>query len=451
MVTQHSNATPDSIQGQGGLDYIRIILECIDMEPIIEVLSQYRKTGRKGYPLHSLLRAHLAGRILDIPSVSRLVRRLDESAELRLICGLNQIPHRTTLARFFYRLAEHTDVVDACLATLTNRIAADPNMTGFGERVAVDSTVVPTHGNPNRRKKRPADADAECTEEFDRRDAEATWTKKNSARAYTSDGKEAFYGYKYHLLCDATHGIPMVGYLTTAKRNDSPTLPTLMELTSETHEWFAPEYVIADRGYDSEANHKTVMRYGAKPVIHIRDQKKGRKKLRDRIYHDIYTINGVPTCNGMREMEYVRSDPQKGHLYRCRPEACHPDGGNKTPTCPTQGCTTEDCRLKNRKGVVPCRDEYWVSPEEQRKHPRITGPVRRESDEWRDSYALRQGIERCFKSMKQSRALDRHCWMGSEKIGLHVALCVLAYQATVLARLLAGDLKYLRWMVLRVA
>lgn len=451
MVEQHSTDTPNPMQGQDGLGYVSFILDGIEFAPIIEVLASYRITGRKGYPLESLLRAYLVKSILNIRTTTNLVRRLEENPELRLRCGINQMPHRTTFQRFFYRLAKHRDLIDTCIAATTKKIASDPTMQGFGQKVAVDSTVVPTHGNPNRRKKRPADADAGYTEEFDRKDAEATWTKKNSARAYSSDGKVAFYGYKYHLLCDVTYDIPMVGFVSTAKQNDSPTLQPLMELARDTHAWFAPEYVIADRGYDSVANHRRVIRWGAKPVIHIIDRKKGRKKLSDRIYNDVYTIKGVPTCMGMREMEYVRSDPEMGHLYRCRPEACHPDGRDQTSTCPAQGCTTEDCRLKGRKGVVHCRDEFWVGPDEWDKDPRIAGQVRRGSDEWESNYALRQGIERIFKSMKESRALDSHCWMGEEKIGLHVSLCVLAYQATIWANLRAGNHKYLRWMVQRVA
>ena len=410
MVNQHSNDTFNGMQDLGGLDYVRFILDGIDSDPVLTVLAQYRQTGRRGYPIASLWRAFLVGRILGMPSVNALIRRLHENPELRLICGLSRMPHRTTFLRFFHRLARHRGEVDACIATLTEKIAAD--LPGFGTKVAVDSTVVPTHGNPNRRHKRPADADADWTDDFDLKDAEASWTKKNSARAYGSDGKVWFYGYKYHLLCDVTYDIPMVGYVTTAKQNDSPTLKPLMELASETHAWFAPQYVIADRGYDSVANHRQVLKYKALPIIHIIDRKKKETELRNKIFADIYTIKGVPTCVGMQEMEFVRTDPEKGHLYRC----------------PLEGCG-----LKERKGVVHCQDTFWVGPDEWAKNPRIAGQVRRGSDKWETNYALRQGIERVFKSMKQSRSLDSHCFMGEAKVGLHVALSALAYQATIWA------------------
>ena len=81
--------------------------------------------------------------------------------------------------------------------------------------------------------------------------------------------------------------------------------------------WFAPRYVMADRGYDSEKNHRVVEKYGAIPIIAI------RKTPGNKPREGIYVKGGAPSCLGMVEMEYVRSDPEKGHLYRCRREGCH--------------------------------------------------------------------------------------------------------------------------------
>lgn len=449
MVTTKSKATPDGMQGQGGLDYVRSILECIDANNILEVLENYRfnkrlgyRIGRKGYPAASMWRAYIAGYILNVPTTNSLWRRLKENPELRLICGLNKLPHRTTFLRFFSRLADHRDEVEAAFAAITKQIAA--LLPDFGKKIAIDSTVVPTHGNPNRKGKRgrrrsleelaevdPKDtSDEEASWTGEVKDKDASWTKKNSAKAHDKDGKIWFYGFKLHMAVDATHGIPMAGYVTTARQNDSPTLRPLMDLMFDTYEDFQPEYVIADRGYDSIANHRAVLKRGARPIIHIIDRKKHETELRNKIFNDIYTIKGVPTCLGMQEMEFLKTDPEKGHLYRC----------------PAEGCA-----LKASKGVVHCKDTFWVGPEEQQKNPRIAGPVRRGSAEWEENYALRQSIERSFKSMKESRRLDSHAFMGLKKVSLHAALSMLAYQATVLRNILAGDLKHMRWMVQKVA
>ncbi len=129
----------------------------------------------------------------------------------------------------------------------------------------------------------------------------------------------------------------------------------------------------------------------------------------------------------MALMQYVRTDPKKGHLYRCPQAGCH---------------------LQTRKGVVYCQDELWVSPKAE-DNPRLHGPVRRNSAEWRQLYRLRQSVERVFKSMKQSRRLNGHCVRGLKRVALHAAMSVLAYSATLLVQTLAGAERP-RWMVAKV-
>ncbi len=176
---------------------------------------------------------------------------------------------------------------------------------------------------------------------------------------------------------------------------------------------------MADKGYDSNANHRAVVERGAMPVIAIR-------KLADK---GIYTKDGTPTCMGQIAMKYVRSDPERGHLYRC------PDGG---------------CALKDRKGVRYCHDWIWEKPDPN-GNLRLVGPVRRASTEWKALYKLRQGVERVFKSMKESRRLNSHSTRGLRMVALHASMSALTFQATALANVLSEQPPTFRWMVRRVA
>ena len=337
---QSSEACADS-QADGGIHEINSILDTIDATLILDRLNAYRRTGRRGYPLTSLWRAYLASFILNLPSTNALIRRLQDDLELRVLCGFSTLPHRATFNRFITRLASHSDLVESCLSQLTDELAGA--LPDFGRKVSIDSTVVRTHANPNRKNKS---------------DPEASWTFKNSASGKDGE-KEHFYGYKYHALADATHDLPIIGFVTTANRNDSPFLPGLLDKAADTHDWFAPKYVIADRGYDSKKNHKEVLQRGAVPIIHIKNILKNRKQTQERLSEGIYTYKGVPTCLGMVPMEYVLTDPKRGHLYRCPQEGCH---------------------LKNRQGVRHCHDEHWVNRTDD---PGRFGPVRRDSQEWR--------------------------------------------------------------------
>ena len=186
--------------------------------------------------------------------------------------------------------------------------------------------------------------------------------------------------------------------------------------------WLQPAAAIADRGYDAASNHHYLDRQGVLPVILIRQTAK--RGLVDGIYQK----DGTPTCLGKVPMEYVRTDPAKGRMYRCR----------------TGGCQL----LGSRGGVKYCDDEVWEDP---RRNIRLFGVLRRDSPEWKALYAKRQTIERTFKSMKQSRRLERHCTRGLRMIRLHFLMSMLAYQATALAAVRAGELDTMRWMVWKVA
>ncbi len=85
------------------------------------------------------------------------------------------------------------------------------------------------------------------------------------------------------------------------------------------------------------------------------------------------------------------------------------------------------------------------------KNIRLFGVLRRGSEAWKALYVKRQAIERVFKSMKESRRLERHCVRGLRQITLHAMMSVLAFQVTALVRLLAGEADMMRWMVQRVA
>ena len=342
--------------------------------------------------------------ILDMDSTNDLIRRLEDDLEFRLLCGFGRnLPHRTTFNRFVRRLESHRDLVEECLAQLTDRLKGA--LPGFGEKVAVDSTVVRTNANPNRKVVS---------------DRDASWTLKHSASS--KNGEPIWYfGYKYNAVVDATYDLLIYGFTTTASVSDSKTLSALLDNASEKHKWFHPQNVIADKGYDSEDNHRDVLARDSIPIIAIRDMPK--KRLRE----GIYTNDGTPTCMGMIPMQYVRFDPDRGHLYRCDPEGCH---------------------LRNRKGVRYCHDWTW---ENRQDNPRIWGPVRRGSELYQALYRMRYSVERFFKSAKESRRLEKHYIRGNSAISLHAAMSVLVCQATAWMHVQLGDIEHMRWQVRQVA
>ncbi len=406
MVTVNSSETHAESQAAPGLTEIKEIIDAIDATPILSRLQEYRRTGRRGYPLRSLWRAYVASFVLNMASTNDLIRRLQDNLELRLLCGFSTLPSRRTFNRFILRLSDHADLVEGCLTEQADRLAT--KLPGFGEYVAIDGTVIKAHSNGNRKVIS---------------DPDASWAVKNSAASST--GKQSVFGYNYQVVADVAHGIPITGIVTSGAKSEMNMMLPVLDKAEKEHSWFSPKYVIADRGYDSSANSEEAVKRGYSPIIHIRDFLKNKEDSRARLYDGIYTVKGVPTCRGLHPMEFVRSDPKRGHLYRCV------NGG-----CRIEYLPSDDCQ------------NIWVNVLDD---PRRFPPVRRDSQRWKDLYAKRQGIERVFKSLKEFRRLESHKVRSIGRIALHMAMSVLIFQTTALVRLQNGEAELIRWQVRKIS
>ena len=416
--TQSNTAVQPPKRGYG---FLTALLDGLDDGLLLEALQAYRWTGRRGYPLRAMLRASLAKFVLKIRYNNQLLERLRGSRKLREVCGFGDaVPSESAMSRFTDRLADHNDLFEQCLVNTNDEMRElvpavkrrkgrqDQPLPPLGAVLAVDSTLFETYSNPNRKVVS---------------DPDARWGLKHSAKA--KDGKEVFgFGYKMHLISDATHGVPLAFTITPANENDSTQLPAALRKTLAAYPWMEPGCLLADRGYDSLANHQLLVGLGMIPVIHIR-----KPTAQDGLYDGIYTAEGKPTCLGQQPMEYVRTDPETGaHLFRCQAGGC-------------------PLKTKGTKAVIHCDTEIW---EDANANLRVLGPLPRFTEAWKRLYRLRMSIERIFRSLKHSRGLEGHCVRGLRKITLQATLSVLTFQMTALARLRAKDQDRMRRMTVKV-
>ena len=389
-------------------------LDAVDASELIRKIKAERTMGCPGYPPDALWRAYLASFILGLPSTNALIRRLQDEKEFRLLCGFGRdLPHRTTFNRFISRLDRHADLVQRCIASLIDQLAE--RLPHLGERVAVDSTTVRSHSNPNRKSRLTGEVS----------DLDASWTAKTTG-AQANGKKEWYWGFKLHLAVDSTYDVPLFGYVTTAKRNDSPEMLPLLDKAMGLHDWMKPEYVMGDKGCDALSNYLGVHERGGEFIAPQR-RRRGEDKAvtREQASREIRCT--PPTCMG-GAMEYVRSDPYKGLLFRCRPDGC-------------------SLKREFPSSRSACKHLAWDSPANRGW---TLVKLSMEPARWNHLYRQRQSVERVFKSLKESRRLERHYIRGLRRIALHALMSVLSFNATYLVNLLAGEARP-RWMVRKVA
>ena len=375
----------------GGSPSLKSIFDGVDDSKLLAALEAPYTTGRPPYPARALLRAFLAKHLLNISYNVDLVQRLRSGHELRDACGFgHHTPSAPTLSRFFSRLVPHEALVERCISTATGRMRR--YLPNLGETMAIDSTDIEAWAHPRRHA-----------------DPDARWGVRHVIRSAGGEEMEYYFGYKAHTLVCADSGVPLGFILTTANTNDAPMFTPLADKAMKSLPWLKPSFIVADRGYDSERNHRAAVSRGITPIIHIRSNPKGSSVIYD-------PVAGAPTCLGKQAMRYIRTDPETGHhLFRC----------------PGQGC---QLKTEGSKAIRHCDDEVWENPAD---NLRVVGIVARQSREWWALYNKRQSVERLFRSAKHSRLLDTHQQRCLERVRLHTALSLLAYSLTALAWLKA--------------
>ena len=337
------------------------------------------------------------------------LERLKSSPRLQQICGLNCIPSESTFSRFFSLLSDSMDS-DTAIAEMVDKLKT--RLPDLGNDIAIDSTDIKAYANPN---------------SLPVTDPDAMWGRRTTKAKSSKGAKdtEPFFGYKMHALNDAVHGAPLAHVLLPANKNDSPLLPVLVRKAQAMYPWLRPRHLLADRGYDSQANHAFLVQRGIIPIIHIR-----KPTADDGLYDGLYNKKGAPVCDGETPMDFLGTDPKSGyHVFQCPPTGCK-------------------LKVRSRLMARYCNTKmHWEDPA---SNFRVLGIVSRSDPEWARLYRRRPIIERLFSSLKRSRLLDRHQYVRKRKIEAHVGLSTMTYLATMLSRVQDGTLDKMRHMRIRV-
>ena len=369
---------------------------------VSERIRAFSPLGRPGYLLESLLKGILASYYLNLESTTHLVRRLQEDTILAVTCGFHphDIPHRSTFSRLKKKLSFYQGLVDQCLNQMTTELKS--LLPGFGEMVAVDSTPIRSHSNPNKQHVS---------------DPEAGWIAKGGS----GKNKEWRFGYRFHTVIDTSLELPISKKLTLAKVQDVQEMLPLLRETKQSLPWFDPGVIIADKGYDSGDNcYGIVQEFDASPVIPLSPKTKEPPP-------EITGSPAAPYCPARLPLIYRSWDKNKGIQYACPAKVGR-------VVCPL----AQECGLKM----------VWVRPVHD--YRRFGYRVKRGTEQWVRLYRKRGTIERTYSRLKQTRRLESHCFRGFESINTHATLSVLVMQSVALTKAKKGQLDELRACVRRV-
>ena len=446
---------------KSGYGFLEAVVEAVTSRagPLVEILeAAHQHGGNPGYPTLAMLRAYVMQFALREPYANGFLDRLGGNERLIEICNLPHAPSEGAYSRFKKKLADHVDLIQRIIAHVflecgveierlreAGLIPADK--PPLGESLVMDSTDAEAWARPGRKSRRTG-------EEIPSKDPNARWghrTAKNLRSSKPSSGKrgkgesskkgagagnesgrkenkdEFYFGYKVNVIADANYGLPMFGVTRPANASDVVVMVQDLDDCLALYETLGPRYFLGDKGYDRLENIKYLVSLRLIPVIAIRLPEKDEETGK-RLYDGIYDAEGRPTCVGGKSMEYVETDPEKGHLFRC----------------PAEGC--------DLKGKVHwsryCDSEHYEKPEGRLL--RIVGLLPRCSEEWKAKYKTRTIIERYFSSGKHSRLLDVHRYLNIYKVSLHVAMSMLSYLTTALAHLQADDYAHMRHMRIKL-
>ena len=225
----------------------------------VTVPTEPKRAGNPGYGRKAALRTLIYSRLKGLENDTRIHWHLKRHPQYTQRLGLQSIPDRTTIGRWWIR---YLPILQEIMSKLSNIIQTNVPTT----HLIVDSTPLK-----------------------DMHDKEAKW-------GFTCRGP--IKGFKLHVAVNQL-GLPLKAIVTPGNRFDSIFLPELIEDLEA-------QYVLADAGYHSLKNLAAVKAMGAVPLIAVNPRRKGKEgKMSNSMFfggrrYPVEQLNGHCKSNVLR-------------------------------------------------------------------------------------------------------------------------------------------------------
>jgi len=392
-------------------DHARLLitLNALPSERLLRHLELRRK-GRRDtqYPLPHMWACFVAMLVYNHDSFASVHRELRRNRDLRFACfGRNDkrdTPSQWAFSRFMKKLAapECLDYMREMFDGMVEELRT--LLPGFGAALAGDSTDVASRSNGARDKETGVASDPD-----------ASWRKHErkftDAQGNVHRSVKKWFGYKLHLLVDATHELPVAFSVTGANVNDAPALEGMVDGLLFMHPEMKPASAALDGAYDSNSTHGRLWGKGILPVIH--KNRYARKET-----EGIFDMEGIPVCAIGCRMVYKGRD---GEFLKY---AC-PDRVN---VCCKDRCGVKVSKLKIGKGGD------FVNYRALPSH----------TDKFRREYNKRTSVERVYSRLKDGYRVGRMNVMGLGKTTALLSLSLLSMLGFALAMARQGAVSRIR-------
>ena len=434
-IAQQSLFRWQEIEELGDLERLGLLLENLPDEPLMRKLEQRRGNGRDDYPIRPLWNSFLSCIVFQHASIEGLRRELKRNGQLRSICGfdmfrgLSAIPPSYVYTRFLQSLYECQDLVDRMFNDLVAEL--QELLPDFGNILAIDGKAIESHGNP-----RGEDAD---NRPDGRRDLDATWgVKAYKGKRYDGTAwskTKSWFGFRLHLIADATYELPVAYTLANAAQAEQPTgLSLVGELVGDHPDLTSRcDYLLGDKGYDGTEYHAGLWdNHRIKCVIDIRDMWKDEEQ--DRIVtgcrNVTYDYCGTVYCYCMESGK--RQEMAFG-------------GFEKDRECLKYRCPAKHYGMKCRSlGSCDVKHSVRIKLSEDR---RVFTPVARSSYFWKTLYKKRTTVERINGRLDTSFGFEDHYIRGQQKMNLRVGMSLIVMLAMAVGRIKQKEPKLMRSLV----
>ncbi|MBA3630698.1 MAG: transposase [Actinobacteria bacterium] len=235
------------------------ILDSPEIGRLLAELDATRWTGRPGYPLRAMVGVALAKSLYSIPTWTRTVALVREHEALREAIG-GECPSVYAAYRFAAKLRVYSDLLDACIARVLDRLHREnPEM---GQDISIDGSDLPAYANGQRFVSKGGRERSD--DEFS--DPDASWGHRSAVSTRKGGG---FYGYKIDMATCSHTGFPVAWNVRTARQAEAPAAAPLLEAV--TAHGFAPATCAMDKGYDVGPVYEACEERGIRPIIPLRN------------------------------------------------------------------------------------------------------------------------------------------------------------------------------------